>query len=87
MEALTLPVAVEGTSRLGYAAGMLLPPGAVLLTAYSGGAVAMQVRPGDPLFTCTLFPSYFAAVIWGGLRLRDRRVRGLSEYGNRGGAR
>src|ERR1700681_2564341 len=34
--------------------------GAVLLTGYLGGAVASQVRVGNPLFTHVLFPVYFA---------------------------
>ena len=49
--------------------------GAVLLTGYLGGAIATHVRMGDPLFSHTLFPLYFAVMIWGGLYLRDARVR------------
>lgn len=49
--------------------------GAVLLTGYLGGAVATHVRVGNPLFTHVLFPTYIAALIWGGLVLRDPRVR------------
>jgi hypothetical protein len=55
--------------------------GAVLLSAYLGGAVATHVRLGDPLFSHTLFPIYFAALVWGGLYLRDDRVRALSPFG------
>ena len=51
--------------------------GAVLLTGYLGGAVATHMRVGDPLPTHTLFPLYVAALLWGGLWLRDRRVRAL----------
>ena len=51
--------------------------GAVLLTGYLGGAVAMHVRLGDPLFSHTLFPVYVAVLFWGGLFLRDARVRAL----------
>ena len=51
--------------------------GAVLLTGYLGGAIATHVRVGNPLLTHTLFPIYVAALIWGGLYLRDRRVRAL----------
>jgi hypothetical protein len=51
--------------------------GAVLLTGYLGGAVATHLRIGDPLWTHTLFPLYVAAVVWGGLILRDRRLRAL----------
>lgn len=51
--------------------------GAILLTGYLGGAIATHVRVGSPLLTHTLFPIYVAALIWGGLYLRDARVRGL----------
>jgi hypothetical protein len=51
--------------------------GAVLLTGYLGGAIATHVRIGSPLFTHILFPIYIAALIWGGLYLRDVRVRTL----------
>ena len=51
--------------------------GAVLLTGYLGGAIATHVRIGNPLFTHVLFPIYVAAFIWGGLYLRDHRVRAL----------
>ncbi len=49
--------------------------GAVLLTGYLGGAVAVHVRVGDPLFSHVLAPVYFATFLWGGLLLRDARVR------------
>lgn len=49
--------------------------GALLLTAYLGGAVATQVRVEAPLFTHVLFPTYVAAFVWGGLLLRDARLR------------
>jgi hypothetical protein len=59
----------------------MIPPtsilGAVLLTGYLGGAIATHVRIGSPLFTHILFPIYIAALIWGGLYLRDVRVRTL----------
>ncbi|HZS29032.1 MAG TPA: DoxX family protein [Candidatus Angelobacter sp.] len=51
--------------------------GAVLLTGYLGGAVASQVRAGNPLFSHVLFPVYFAFLVWGGLYLRDARLRAL----------
>lgn len=40
------------------------PLGAVLWTGYLGGAVASGVRIDAPLFTNTLFPVYFAALVW-----------------------
>lgn len=51
--------------------------GAILLTGYLGGAVATHVRVGSPLLTHTLFPIYVAALIWGGLFLRERRLGAL----------
>jgi hypothetical protein len=51
--------------------------GAVLLTGYMGGAIATHVRVGSPLLTHTLFPVYVAALLWGGLFLRDERLRML----------
>jgi hypothetical protein len=51
--------------------------GAILLTAYLGGAVATHVRVESPLFTHVLFPTYVAAFVWGGLLLRDRRLQAL----------
>jgi hypothetical protein len=51
--------------------------GAVLLTGYLGGAIATHVRVGSPLFSQTLFPIYVAALVWGGLWLRDARLRAL----------
>ena len=51
--------------------------GALLLTGYLGGAVATHVRVGNPLFSHILFPTYVAALVWGGLYLRDARLRAL----------
>jgi hypothetical protein len=48
--------------------------GAILLTGFLGGAIASQLRIGAPLFSNTLFPLYVAALVWGGLFLRDRRA-------------
>jgi hypothetical protein len=51
--------------------------GAILWTGYLGGAIATHVRVGNPLFSHVLFPVYVAALLWGGLWLRDRRLRQL----------
>jgi len=51
--------------------------GAILLTGYLGGAVAAQVRIGAPLFSTVLAPIYVALFLWGGLYLRDERVRAV----------
>jgi hypothetical protein len=53
------------------------PLGAVLLTGYLGGAIATHVRVGDPLASHVLFPAYVAVLLWGGLWLRDPRVRAV----------
>ena len=50
--------------------------GAILLTGYLGGAVATHVRVGAPLFP-VIFPVILGAMFWGGLYLRDQRVRSL----------
>ena len=49
--------------------------GAILLTGYFGGAIASQVRIGEPLFSHVLFPTCIALLLWGGLYLRDKRVQ------------
>jgi hypothetical protein len=51
--------------------------GALLLTGYLGGAIAMHVRVGSPLLGYTLFPIYVAVMVWGGLYLREPRLRDL----------
>ena len=51
--------------------------GAVLLTGYLGGAIATHVRVGSPLIGYTLFPIYVALMVWGGLYLREPRLREL----------
>lgn len=51
--------------------------GAILLTGYLGGAIASHVRIGSPLFTHDLFGVYLALFVWGGLYLRDARIRAL----------
>lgn len=51
--------------------------GAVLWTAYLGGAVASNLRLDEPVISHTMFPVYFALLLWGGLYARDPRVRAL----------
>jgi len=50
--------------------------GAILLTGYLGGAVATHVRAGQGPFEI-LFPVVFGALLWGGLYLRNDRLRAL----------
>ena len=61
-----------------------IPPtsilGAILLTGYLGGAIAPHLRIGSPLFTHTLFGLYLGLIVWGGLWLRDRKLRTLMPW-------
>lgn len=52
-------------------------PGAVLLTGFLGGAVAVNAAAGMPLFGNTLFGVYIGILVWAGLWLRDPRIRAL----------
>ena len=51
--------------------------GAILLTGYLGGAVATQLPTGNSLFGEVLFPVYVGVIVWGGIYLRDERLRTL----------
>jgi hypothetical protein len=83
---------VEGFAQLGYPESLALPIGileivcavvyviprtavlgAILVTGYLGGATATHVRVGDPFF----FPIILGLLVWGGLYLRDERLRAL----------
>ena len=89
---LVLDPVLEGTRRLGYAAGVIRPLGvvlaaitalhvvprtqllgALLITAYLGGATATHVRVGEPGW----FPILVGVCLWAGLCLRNPRVRAL----------
>lgn len=47
--------------------------GAILLTGYLGGATATHARIGEPWFA----PVLLGMLVWGGLFMRDTRVRDL----------
>src|ERR1700693_4383871 len=51
--------------------------GAALLTGYLGGAVATNLRAGAPLFSNVLVPVYLGVMLWGGLYLRDDKLRSV----------
>ena len=51
--------------------------GAVLLTGLLGGAMATHLRVGSPVFTHHFFGLYIGVLAWGGLWLRDPRLRGV----------
>lgn len=94
------PQAVEGFTEIGYKTSHLVPIGiveiictvlyiipqtavlgAVLLTGYLGGAVATHVIGDDGMF---MNPVIFGVVLWGGLFLRDRRIRALMPLRRKG---
>ena len=51
--------------------------GAILITGYLGGAIGTHVRIDSPLFSYSLFGVYLGLMLWGGLWLRDPRLRAL----------
>jgi hypothetical protein len=54
--------------------------GAVLMMGLLGGAMATQIRAGSPLFSHILFSGYLGLFMWGGLWLRDPRLRALFPF-------
>jgi hypothetical protein len=54
--------------------------GAVLFMGLFGGAMATQIRAGSPLFSHILFSVYLGLFMWGGLWLRDPRLRALFPF-------
>ncbi|HEV7633625.1 MAG TPA: DoxX family protein [Steroidobacteraceae bacterium] len=51
--------------------------GAILLTGLLGGAIATHLRAQSPVFSHLLFGVYIGAMVWGGLYLRNARLRAL----------
>ena len=72
-----------GIVELMSAALYLLPPtsvlGAILLTGYLGGATAAHLRLNEPFIA----PVIIGMVLWGGLYLRDARIRCLIPFRRR----
>ena len=54
--------------------------GAILLTGYLGGAIATHFSAGSPLLTHLLFGVYLGLFAWGGLWLRDVKVRAMIPF-------
>jgi hypothetical protein len=54
--------------------------GAVVMTGLLGGAMASHIRLDHPLFTHTLFGLWLGLIVWGGLWLRDERVRRILPF-------
>ena len=86
------PMVVEGFAKMGFPEGTavqlgilelvitllyLIPRtsviGAILLTGYLGGAIVTHLRISEPYF----MPILLGVLLWGGLFLRDARVRAL----------
>lgn len=57
--------------------------GAVLMTGLLGGAMASQLRVGNPLFSHTLFGIYLGLFMWAGLWLRDAGLRAMFPFRRR----
>ena len=93
MKLLRLPSVLQGFTQYGYPANSLpvigilevgstvvyLIPrtavlGAILMTGVLGGAIASNVRIADPAFSA---PLVLGVLVWGGLYLREPRLRAL----------
>lgn len=87
--------AVEGFAKMGYPDAALMGIGivelactvlyviprtsvlgAILLTGYLGGATDVHVRGGESI----LIPVLLGVLVWGGLFLRDQRIRDLIPF-------
>lgn len=76
-----LPLGILGfISILLYAYPKTSILGAILLTGYWGGAIATHMRLDNPLFSHLLFPVYLGILAWGGLWLRDKKLRNLFPF-------
>lgn len=92
MKLMQPPMVVEGFAKQGFPEGIAVPLGilelvitllylvprtsvlgAILLTGYLGGAVVTHVRLSEPY----AIPIVLGVLLWGGLFLRDPRVRAL----------
>jgi hypothetical protein len=86
------PMVMEGFTTMGFPPGVIVPIGvvelictviyiiprstvlgAILLTGYLGGAIVTHVRAEEAF----IGPLAFGVLLWGGLFLRDARIRDL----------
>jgi len=70
--------AIEAVCLILYVIPRTAPLGAVLWVGYFGGAIATHLRAGSPLFTHTLSPLLFAALMWTALWLTSTRFRRIT---------
>ena len=68
---------IELTCLLLYLVPQTSLTGAVLMTGLLGGAMATQVRAGNPLVSHVLFGLYLGLAMWGSLWLRDAAIRAV----------
>lgn len=92
MKIARVPMVTEGFAKMGFPAGVIMPIGivellctvlyiipqtavlgAILLTGYLGGAIVTHVRAEEAF----IGPLAFGVLVWGGLFLRDARIRNL----------
>lgn len=92
MKLTSQPPVLEGFKHFGFPDGLHLPIGvvealvvvaylvprtavlgAILITGYLGGAIVTHLRVGEPFVP----PLLVGVLVWGGLFLRDERVRAL----------
>jgi hypothetical protein len=79
--AFTILAILEVTSAVLYAIPRTAVLGAILVTGYLGGAIASHFRVGDP----PIFQSLLIVLAWGGLYLREPRLRGVLPLRKKGG--
>jgi len=68
---------IEGIALVLYLIPRTSVLGAVLFTGVFGGAIATHMRVGSPFLSHTFFGIYLGLFAWGGLWLRDLRLRAL----------
>jgi len=74
LESLVVPLGIVGlVCTIIYAIPQTSVLGAILMTAYFGGATATHVRMGEPFY----FPVVFGILVWVALYLREDRLRAL----------
>lgn len=71
---------LEGALLILYLVPRTAVLGAVLFTGLFGGTMATHLRAGSPVATHILLGLYLALLAWGGLWLRDARLRSILPF-------